>query len=446
MSLLIKGGTIVTTDQILLSDIRVSGEKIVDVGSLEPLPNETIINAEGKYVFPGIIDAHVHFHMNAGEIYTADNFVQGSLLAIQNGVTTIIDFAPYQIPNLRAAKSIDYRRKDAKDCYIDYKFHMEVTSYDQVKELDKSFYEQNGIKSIKIYTTYGDDMIPYADIKPLFEHAVKNELVVMIHAEDDEILRLKKEELIKNNQTDISNHAISRPREAEIKMIEYVVDLAVELGTTIYIAHVSTKEGVNYISQFKSHGNIYAETCPHYLLLDESYYERIEPERYVMSPPLRTREDSKTLWQRLSDNTLDCVSTDHCAFSLVGKAKGKSFTDVYSGVSGTETLLPVMFTRYMENGYSLIDLLQKLSTNPAKLFGMYPNKGSLEIGTDADIVIYNPNVSSILTDENVLSNSGYTIFDGFHIQGEVDVTIVRGNVLYKNKELSLSEFRGKYIY
>jgi len=445
MNLLIKGGTLVTTEGMTKNDIRVSDELITEIGHLESHPDELTIDASGKLIFPGIIDAHVHYHMNAGAIYTADNFDQGSILAIKNGVTTIIDFAPYQIPNLLPAESINIRRQDAKDCHVDYKFHLEVSSYEQVKNLNKSFYEEQGIKSLKIYTTYGDDMISYDDIKPLFEHAVKNELVVMIHAENDEILREERMKLINRNQTDISNHGLSRPREAEIKMIEYVVDAAVELGTVIYIAHVSTKEGVNYIKKYKDRGNIYAETCPHYLLLDESYYKRVEPERYVMSPPLRTAEDSLTLWQRLSDNTLDCVSTDHCAFSLDGKAKGNSFIDVYSGVSGTETLLPIMYKHYKEKGHPLEDLIKKISTNPAKLFGMYPKKGSLKVGTDADIVIYNPLKEKVLKDEDVLSNSNYTVFDGFTVKGKVETTIIRGNVVYNN-QLSLNEFRGKYIY
>lgn len=446
MRVLIKNGTLITSNEMYEADIRVVDEKISEIGFLNPKPGEKVIDAKGKCVVPGVIDAHVHYHMNAGDIYTADNFVQGSLLALKNGVTTIIDFASCQIPNLLPAESINYRRNEAKESYVDYKFHLEVSSYDQVKFFDKAFYEEQGIKSIKIYTTYGDDMIPYDDIKLLFEHAVKNDLVVMIHAEDDEVLKRKRKELIENNQTDISYHAESRPREAETKMIEYVVDLAVEIGTKIYIAHVSTKEGVNYINQFKDRGNIHAETCPHYLLLDESYYKRVEPERYVMSPPLRTQDDSLTLWQRLSDNTLDCVSTDHCAFSLVGKAKGKSFLDVYSGVSGTETLLPIMYTQYIEKGYPLMDLVAKLSTNPAKLFGMYPEKGSLQVGSDADIVIYNPVATKVLRDEDVLSNSDYTVFDGFTVKGKVDATIIRGNVVFENGELSLDKFRGKYIY
>lgn len=446
MNLLIKNGRLVTNEKELQIDIRISGEKIVELGSLEPLFNEKIIDATGKFVFPGIVDSHVHFQMDAGDIVTVDDFGQGSEIAVKNGVTTIIDFAPYLIPKLLPAESIAYRRKEADNSCIDYKFHLEVTSFEDVEHNDRIFYEERGIRSIKIYTTYGSDMIPYDDIKPLFEHAYKNNIVVMIHAEDDKILQSKRKELMEKNQTGIEYHAESRPREAEIKMIEYMVDLAVEIGTIIYIAHVSTKEGANYINRFKDRGNIYAETCPHYLLLDESCYERIEPERYVMSPPLRTQDDSVSLWERLLDGTLDCVSTDHCAFSLVGKAEGNSFLDVYSGVSGVETLLPIMFTQYQNKGYPLQDLIGKISSNPAKLFGFYPQKGSLDVGTDADIVIYDPNVRSVLSDENTLSNANYSIFNGFSITGRVDMTIVRGTIVFDEESSTLNKIRGKYIY
>jgi len=441
MSTLIKKGTIVTSSKTYIADIRVKGEHIIEIGSLTPDMNETVIDATGKLVFPGIIDPHVHFHMNVGNIFTADDFENGSKLALANGITTVIDFAAYQ-STLGVIKSIDKRIQDAKSSYIDYKFHLEVTSINQVKQIDMDEVRRLGIKSFKIYTTYGSDMIPMEDIEPLFILAKDNDITVMVHAEKDQILKEAKEKLIKEGMISTSFHPHSRPRDAEISMITYVIKLAEKIGTKIYIAHISTSEGVALLKG--TNDNIMGETCPHYLLLDDSSYHNSDAAKYIMSPPLRKKEDNIALFKGVLDSTIACLSTDHCAFTEETKLNSNTFYETYSGVAGCETLLPLMYTLFIKEDKSLNKLVEVMSTNAAKIFGMYPKKGTIETGSLADIVIYDPNFVSTINRNNLQTNANYTVFEGFPIKGKVETTISKGNVLYQFGRYSLNQ-RGKYI-
>lgn len=445
MKLLIQNGMIVSENSISQEDIYVVGEKIEAIGEHLEVDDDTkVIDAKGKLVFPGIIDAHVHFKMQAGAVQTADDFVTGSIAALHGGVTSIIDFAPFK--NNSFIEGFTERNKDVVgNSYVDYTYHMEVDSttkvnkqlFEQLKELE--------VKSIKVYTTYGSDKISDDQIEPLLKLAKQFGIVVMVHAEDDDILQKQRQYLIENDEDDIRNHGKSRPRSAEIEMISYFVELSKTIGNELYIAHVSTKEGAKIIEEAKkTHPNIHGETCPHYLLLDEGVYQTNECKRYIMSPPLRSKEDSKYLKQAIHKNGLSVLSTDHCAFHLADRNNSK-FSQTLSGIPGVESLLPLLFTEYYSMGYlSLIDMISALSATPAKLFGIYPQKGTISIQGDADIVIYDPDGETVLKDEDVHSASKYSVYSGRTIQGRVHTTILRGEIMVENGEFVGTQ-KGRYI-
>lgn len=448
MGLIIKNGFVVTEKGIITADILIENEKIskIDKNIKENL-NDEVIDVTGKLVMPGVIDAHVHYYMKTESGRTADNFETGSLSAAFGGVTTIIDYVS-PIIGKKLIEALLEREKEAQGhCYVDYNFHVEITGkYDW--NLDELYnIKDYGIQSLKIYTTYENSKLPYDKIPNLLKKAKELDMLVTVHAEDDEILRLTKDKFLKEGRTKISDYADSRPREAEEVAIDKVIKIAEGLNTPVYFVHVSTAEGAKAIKKSKENGyKVYGETCPHYLILTDECYKKIDGQKYIMAPPLRKKEDQDVLWDSILNGTLSCITTDHCAFNIKDKLSAKDCFNIIPGIGGSETLLSLIFTEGVNKGkITLEKMVQLLCTNPAKMFGLYPKKGVIAPGSDGDIVIFDLEKEVVLNGKELHSASEYTVFDGFKLKGYPVVTILRGKVICKDNNLIDIKPCGKFV-
>ena len=431
---LIKGGLLVDTEWMRHQDILIEDSKIKRVAPVidqSQLPSDaTVIDATGLCVLPGIIDAHTHYHLVSRGTVTADSFEEGSRLAAFGGVTTVVDFADDDKKSLLG--SFNTRRREMAPMAIDYTLHQGVYAYrDDISEELKSIAEA-GVGTLKIFTTYRD--VGYLvekrdELLSIFRAARDLGLLVTVHSEDDRIIT----EIGKNWKGGYkpADHASLRPSEAEAEAIRYVGGIAEELDMPVYIVHLSSKAGLEAVRELRSRGvRIICETTPHYLFLDKSKLEGKDGSLYVMTPPLRTREDNLALQEAVLNGEIQVIATDHCAFTYEQKLESDDCRTIYPGIPGTEELLPLVNTFALSSGsLSLSQVVNLISTGPAKIFGLYPEKGSLEEGTDADIVLFDPDSSWTLSKDTIHSASGYTAYEGMNVTGRVVMTFLRGRLI-----------------
>ena len=429
--ILIKNGLVVDTEWMRHYDILISGSKIVRVApaiDVATLPPDTmVVHADGLCVLPGIIDAHTHYHLVSRGTVTADSFEEGSRLAAFGGVTTVVDFADDN--KISLLDSLHARRREMIPMAIDYALHQGVYKYraDIRRELESI--KRAGIGTLKLFTTYKD--VGYLvdnrdELKSIFSDAKDLGLMVTVHCEDDEIVTSISANW-KGTYKPI-DHAALRPAEAEAAAIEYVGRIAGELDMPIYVVHLSSKKGLESVRRLRMDGvKVIVETTPHYLFLTK---EKLDGPLYVMTPPLRTAEDNEALQEALVNGEIQVVATDHCSFTREQKLESNDCRTIYPGIPGTEELLPLLHTFALTSGkLSLSQVVNLVSTGPAKLFGLYPEKGSLEVGTDADITLFDPDYNWTLSKDTIHSASGYTAYDGFNVTGKVVMTYLRGRLI-----------------
>jgi dihydropyrimidinase len=392
---LLKNGLVVHTDGKKRDDILIENGIISAVGDINSSSSDVnIIDCNNRLIFPGIIDAHTHMGIPIKDGYSADDFESGSKSALNGGVTTIIDFTVLQ-QNQTLRESILERQKLAKKSVIDVALHCNITRFDNdiLKEIPRII--EKGITSFKVFTTYKEAgmMMTYSEIEEISRIIADNGGLLMVHAEDNEVIQKATAPLLNRNLTHPKYHAIARPAEAEKVAVESIASIAEKTDCEFYIVHLNTAEGLKIAKQSNK---IFVETCPQYLLLDESVYERNDGQMFVASPPLRKPADCEALWDGVMDGSIDVVATDHCPFMLNDKPKGIPFQNIPNGMGGVETLLPVMLAQFIERKIDLSRLVQLMGTNPAKIFSLYPQKGTISVGADANIVIVNP--------DNILDN------------------------------------------
>ena len=447
MSIILKGGTIVLEDKIINGDLKIENELISEIGNtIEAETDDQIIDVKGKVVFPGVIDAHVHYKMPIDKVYTIDNFETGSRAALCGGVTTVVDYAEPR-DELSLLDSLDYRVKEAEGHnFVDFTVHMTLSG-DRSYTLDdlKSF-RSYGVNSLKLYTTYGFIM-DYDKIFDVLRNAREAGLEVTIHSEDNEIVSNAIKDLKEKGQTGFEYHSDSRPSEAEVYAVEKIIDMCESENLSVHIVHVSSGLTGKIIREAKERGvKISAETCPHYLMLNNEVYKRKDGQLFVMQPPLRSEDERVLLWEELFKGAFDFITTDHCAYSKHQKFFAKTFYETNGGIPGTETLLPVIYSNTVSKGkMDLVGLSKLLSSNPAKKFGLYPMKGTLKAGSYADIVVIDPDMEVEVTDELVHTAADYSTFTGSKLKGYPVMTILRGKTVYDHGRFLLGDPEGKFI-
>ncbi len=433
-SLLIKNGLVVDTEWTRHSDILVEGSRIRRIArniSVEDCPEDVhVVDAAGLCVLPGIIDAHTHYHLVSRGTVTADSFLEGSKLASYGGVTTVVDFADDNKVSLLS--STKERLKEMREMSIDYALHQGVYAYRDSIRAELNQMKNAGVGAIKIFTTYknvGYLVEKREELKEIFSAAKELGILVCVHAEDDSIVTAISENW--KGQFRPEDHPDLRPSEAEAKAIRYVGEIAGELDMPIYIVHVSSKAGIETIRDLREKGvKVIAETTPHYLFLDRSKLSGPEGPLYVMTPPLRTKEDNEALQEALVDGEIQVVATDHCSFTREQKLESSDVRTIYPGIPGTEELLPLIYNfGHVSGQLSIGQIVNLLSTGPAKAFGLYPKKGVLQEGSDADIVLFDPSEIWTISSATTHSASHYTPYEGMTVMGRVKMTYLRGRLI-----------------
>ncbi|MDR7453648.1 MAG: amidohydrolase family protein, partial [Armatimonadota bacterium] len=378
----ITGGTIVTPEAMIRGDVLTDGAQIAAIGRVDAA-GATPLPADGCLVLPGIIDCHVHYLLTSGAYTTRDDFASASRAAAAGGVTTAIDYVTqHKGESFQAA--IAGRRAEAEgQVYIDYGLHLIVTDVGQGQLDEVAAVVAGGVPSAKVYTTYKasgfylDDWSWYR----LLQRAGAAGLLVTVHAENDDLLEGRKAELVRAGATALRYHAEARPALAEVEAVHRGLLLARSAGAPVYFVHLSSPASVHAIREARRAGQrAFAETCTHYLTLTDEVYAGPHPERYLMTPPLRGAAEQQELWRALAAGDIDCVGSDHCGYSL-DQRLGLDFTRVSPGIPGTELLLPLLYSEGVARGrIAPSQLVRVIADAPARLFGLYPRKGTIVPG------------------------------------------------------------------
>jgi dihydropyrimidinase len=451
MDLVIRNGTLVDAHRTIKADIGIQNGVVKAVGNLEAIRAKDRIDAEGKYVFPGIIDVHNHIDHVGGAEKTKDDFFQGTRGAAFGGVTTLMDFA-MQKKDETVPAAIKHRRAqaDGKVC-IDYGLHGNITNLDDESRARIPELIAKGYSSFKLFMTYRKAGFIVEDpvLYEVMQTVCKNNGMVGIHAENDTICEYLTDKYVKEGMTSAPYHALSRPNIAEAECISRAILFAEHTDSALYVFHLTTHEGVQLIRDAKRRGvKVYAETCPHYLTLTEEVYGGDDAQNFIMTPPLRKKEDIEALWEGIQDRTISIVSSDHCCFTTTQKKiRGdQSFRDITPGIPGNETLLPILHQYGVNIGrISVNRMIELLSYNPARLFGLQPEKGSLDPGADADVVIFDPDKKIVLDNDEINMETDYTPYAGMAITGYPVTTISKGKVIVSDGVFMGEEGAGRFI-
>jgi len=434
-SILIRDGLLVESDRSWHADLLVVDEKIERVAfsikESEVPAGTDIIRAEGLCVLPGLIDAHTHYHLVSRGTVTADGFPQGSKLSAFGGVTTVIDFADHDKGKPLAEAARERIMAMSEGMAIDFSLHQGVYGIPEHLEEELAALKALGVGAIKIFTTYKNVgyLIETDRLRGLFQACKELKLLVCAHCEDDELL-----ELTAANHTGsytAADHAGLRPAEAEYRAIKQLGSLAAEVGIPLYVVHISSARGMEAVRELRSIGvTIVAETTSHYLLLDKQRLQGPLGPLYVMTPPLRERKDNLALQDALVAREINVVATDHCAFTKQQKFSSQDCRSIYPGIAGTEEMLALIHTFAVASGrMSLSQMVRLLSTGPARAFGLYPRKGSLKVGSDADLVLFDPEAVWTIESSAMHSAAGYSAYEGFKVAGKAVMTYLRGRLL-----------------
>ena len=436
MTLLIKHGTIVTATDRYQGDVFVEGEKISTIGTTLTMPADRTIDATGKYVLPGGIDVHTHLDMPFGGTKSAGDFESGTRAAAFGGTTTIVDFAiQYKGQTLHHAWETWMKKADG-NAVIDYGFHMIITELtDQVEEEMDALVRQ-GVTSFKLFMAYpGVFMLDDASIFRALLRTGQNGGTICMHAENGGVIDVLVKRALAEGKTAPKYHALTRPARAEAEATHRAIALAEMADVPIYIVHLSAAEALEMVTEARDRGlPAYAETCPQYLFLSYDNYEEpgFDGAKYVMSPPLRPKDTQDRLWRGLAFNDLQAISTDHCPFCMKEqKTLGQDdFSKIPNGAPGIETRMSLVYDGGVLPGrISLNRFVELTSTSPAKIFGLFPRKGTIAPGSDADIVVFDPSKKTTLSAKTLHMNVDYNPYEGREVTGAVETVVSRGRVV-----------------
>jgi dihydropyrimidinase len=451
MNILIKNGNIITSTEKYESDILIVNGLITRIESkIIPAKDDKVIDAKGMFVFPGGVDPHVHMHLPSAAGYSSDNFLTGSRAALFGGTTTLIDFVtPHRGQSLTEALTL--RKDEAKESMTDFSFHVSPVEWRNTTENEIHECIREGISSFKVYMAYKDTIgLSDSDLFNVMKAVGRFGKTITVHCESgDDIENLKNKLLAEDNFEPIY-HSVSRPGDLEAEAVRRVIHLADQTKCRLYIVHVSSLKSLKYIqSAISEDKNISAETCPQYLIFDDMKYEGEfdQTAPYIMSPPLRKRTDNEALWRAVSNGMIKVIGTDHCPFNLSQKRAGiNDFRKIPNGAGGVEHRLELIYTYGVTEGEITINqMVDLISTQPAKIFGLYPLKGEIAIGSDGDVVIWNPDSEKTISVKTHHQNCDNNIYEGMKTRGAAKYVIAGGKVVIENEILIDTERRGKFL-
>ena len=447
--LVIHDGLLITSSDTFKADLGINAGKITAIG--HKLSGTEMIDASGLYVLPGAVDPHVHIEMPVGKTRSSDDWFTGTRAAAYGGTTTVIDFVE-AVPHQSLVEALVDRKSLAENqAVIDYAFHMTLSDAKEHTMEEIPAVINAGVTSFKTYTTYEGFCLSDSEFMRILKAVTIHKGLVIVHAENDSIIKHFTQELLDNGNLAPQFHPLSRPAIAEGEAIGRILSLAEAVDAPIYIVHISSAIGARELANAQlQRKNVLGETCAQYLLLTDAEYQRpgFEAAKFVCQPPLRDPDDCAALWMALGDGSIKTIGTDHCPFNFVGQKDlgSERFTDIPGGLPGIESRLSLVYSYGVSKG--LINLNQWVSlccTNPAVIFGLYPNKGSLLPGSDADIVLFDPELKKTLSNNMLHENVDYTPYEGFKLQGYPVKTLLRGEVLIDGEEEMKIKGKGKYL-
>lgn len=451
MSILIRNGRIVTATDDYTADIFIDGEKIKAIGADLPMQANQEIDAAGKMVFPGFIDPHVHLDMPFMGTYSSDNYATGTRAALHGGTTMVIDFILQTQGDTLYNALRTWQKKSEGNAFGDYSYHMAVTDFnDDVAKEVVDMIQKEGISSFKTFMAYkGALMIDDGQMVGLMKVVKENGGMVTVHATNGDMI----DHLIAKHRSEGKlsplYHYLSQPEVTEAEASARFTDMSNYTGCPGYIVHMTCEGALNAVRlATRRDQKVFVETCIQYLLLDASLYERdFEGAKWVMSPPLREKKDQKTLWAGINQGLIQVVATDHCPFMWEQKKMGeKDFSKIPNGHPAIEHRVELLFSEGVNKGkISPNKFVEVASTNVAKIFGMFPRKGTIAVGSDADIVIFDPNEQHTLSAETHHMNVDYSGYEGWEVTGKTKTVLLRGQVAIDNGEVKIPQGYGQFI-
>ncbi|MBS6314223.1 MAG: dihydropyrimidinase [Oscillospiraceae bacterium] len=446
MDMIIKNGTVVTDSEMFRADVAVKDGKIVSIAeSINTGGCNNVVDAEGKLVLPGAIDAHTHLAMPFGGTISSDDYFAGTRAAACGGTTTVFDFV---LQDFGESMVDAVKRRDALcagNAAVDYSFHVAVKDVsngliDTIEDCVKF-----GVPSFKVFMVY-DFGVTDGVFYQVLQKAKECGALIGVHAENNEMVNMFTKQFLSEGKTSAWYHYMSRPEFVEGEADERAIQWAKAVGVPLYIVHLANKQGVEAVTKAKDEGyTIYAETCPQYLEFTSDVYKREDGRNFVCSPPMKGEESRQALWEAIRRGDIDTIATDHCPFQSYEKDWGKDdFSKIPNGCAGIENMYPYMLSAANEGKIPYTKAVELCSANPAKIFGC-KTKGSIAVGKDADIVIYDPSVDFTITNDKMHSDCDHTIWEGVKVHGYPVKTYSRGKLVYENGGFRGEKGWGKFI-
>lgn len=447
MDVVIRNGTIISASDTYSADLAIRDGKLIMIGQNLNIEAARVFDAAGRFVLPGAIDAHVHLQMPVGNLVSADDCESGTKAAACGGVTTILDFAtpdPGQPLDRAITERIALFQPAA---HIDYGLHAVIrdTGDNLADEMKKAM--DLGVTSFKVYMVYSGLMVDDSGLARILALAREHGALTCVHAEDPALLESRTRELLAAGRTSPWHHYESRPELVEAEAVKRVIALAKAMQSSLYIVHLACREGLAAVAKARAEGYpVYAETCPQYLHFTHDAYKRSDGQRYVCSPAFKGQDSQDALWQGIARGEIDTVATDHCPFQSAEKDAGREdFTRIPNGCMGVETLYPFMLSAANCGRISYNKAVEVCSTNVARLFGCAPQKGTIAVGSDADLVIYDPRGESVVSRANMHSKVDYTIWEGLRFAGRLDQVFSRGRLVFSKGIFTGEPGGGRFV-
>ena len=448
MKYLLKNGTVVSGTGTKKADILIEGEKIAAVGENLPAEGAEVLDLKGKLLFPGFIDGHTHFDLEVAGTVTADDFETGTKAAILGGTTLVIDYASQDKGGHTLKEGLEkWRQKADGKCSCDYSFHMSIVEWNEETEREVQDMIDEGITSFKLYMTYPAMMVDDCDMYKILKKLADCGCFAGVHCENAGVIDALIDEAKKEGRLGPENHPLVRPDTLEAEAVHRLLVIAKEAGAPVMVVHLTNRKAYEEILRARAgRQTVYAETCPQYLLLDDSVYSQpdFRGAVYVCAPPIRKKEDQECLWNALKKGEIQTVATDQCSFTLEQKALGKDdFTKIPGGLPGVQTRGTLLYTYGVKAGKITPEqMCSLLSENAAKLYGVYPRKGALLPGSDADIVVLDPEKESVISAKTHAYNTDNNPFEGFKLGCGIDKVFLRGHLAVEDGELRQEKLGG----